>query len=305
MLRSPGLWKSSGSIYTLHPSSLATTGITAWHHQPIVTGQKNAKDQLLREQVHSNAHSDHSLRFFSPKLCDPEVEQYSGYPNVTDGKDFFSLITMYLTHFFHAFSITKRPSDGTLCRFFEACKNPETTPLICFQSAQPDFDRIMTAISSVLACLAKQWPWLLTLHQAPLWTWPLLNHKEHHLAHHLCSSDYLPPNAHPAHCVWQLGLLAGCVMAALITPEPPHHCEQSCQLGHEWTVLSLHHYGQLFIWNCLLSLCPLHPLQPAVPMGSLQLYISGRDILFRQLNFCGGFVGWSCRVPPTPACCCT
>ena len=62
---------------------------------------------------------------------------------------------------------------------------------------------------------------------------------------------------------------------------------------HSLVVLSPCLYGQLFLWNYLVTLL---------------LYISGRDILFGQLSqwhFCGGFVGWSYRTLPTLAWCCT
>jgi hypothetical protein len=43
----------------------------------------------LDDQTKLSALLDHSLRSRSPKLRDPQVKQYSGYLDVTDGKYLF------------------------------------------------------------------------------------------------------------------------------------------------------------------------------------------------------------------------
>ncbi|KAG2356240.1 Alpha/Beta hydrolase protein [Suillus spraguei] len=59
-------------------------------HQWIEDGKQFIKTHgLTYELVQHPRFVDHKLRVTEPKLCDPSVQQYSGYPDITDDKHLF------------------------------------------------------------------------------------------------------------------------------------------------------------------------------------------------------------------------
>ena len=78
---------------------------------------------LSDEVVTHPAFDNHRLRIAEPKICDPDVKQYSGYLDISDGKHlFFWQVSLK--------SGSQNIVRNITCRFFESRRSPETSDFV-------------------------------------------------------------------------------------------------------------------------------------------------------------------------------